>query len=178
MAREREILEILKNYRHDWLNRLQLIKGNIDMGRIDRAATIIDEVIQQSRNESHLTNMNIPKLASKLVTFNWESHPYFLAVETVTGEKDWSEFEHNINEILSGLFSLFDSYANYGDDNHLLIIFKDIEGFKLELDFQGELLLDSSAQRKFLDFRKKNEYFIEKMEWDNKSCFIVLDADV
>ena len=175
MTREWDVLEVLKHYRHDWLNKLQLIKGNLDIGRTEKAATIIDEIIQQSRNESHLSNMNIPDLATRLITFNWEEHPYLLTVETITGDKDWSQHESEIKTFLDEMFLLFDKYANYGDDNHIILIFKDLKEFKIELDFQGELPLNSTLEREIQQLQNKFGNILGKIEWDKHGCFINLN---
>ncbi|WP_312471145.1 Spo0B domain-containing protein, partial [Neobacillus sp.] len=45
MGKEWDIVEVLRHSRHDWLNRLQLIKGNLDLNRIDRAKAVIDEIV-------------------------------------------------------------------------------------------------------------------------------------
>ncbi|WP_301294369.1 Spo0B domain-containing protein [Peribacillus frigoritolerans] len=38
-------IETLRQTRHDWLNKIQIIKGNLELNRIDRVKGIIDEII-------------------------------------------------------------------------------------------------------------------------------------
>ena len=66
MEKEWDIVEVLRHSRHDWLNKLQLIKGNLDLNRIDRAKAIIDEIVIEVQHESKLSNLHIPLFASLL----------------------------------------------------------------------------------------------------------------
>jgi stage 0 sporulation protein B (sporulation initiation phosphotransferase) len=74
MKKEWNIIEVLRHSRHDWLNKLQLIKGNLDLNRIDRAKAIIDEIVIETQHETKLSNLHIPLFASLLIRANWESN--------------------------------------------------------------------------------------------------------
>lgn len=41
-------IETLRQTRHDWLNKIQIIKGNLELNRIDRVKGIIDEIIVET----------------------------------------------------------------------------------------------------------------------------------
>lgn len=45
------IVEALSHSRHDWLNKLQLIKGNLALGKVGQAENIIDGIIVEAQNE-------------------------------------------------------------------------------------------------------------------------------
>jgi stage 0 sporulation protein B (sporulation initiation phosphotransferase) len=76
MGKEWDIVEVLRHSRHDWLNRLQIIKGNLDLNRIDRAKAVIDEIVIEAQHETRLTNLHIPLFASLVLKSNWEN-PFF-----------------------------------------------------------------------------------------------------
>src|SRR4051794_12688895 len=83
MEKEWDIVEVLRHSRHDWLNRLQLIKGNLDLNRIDRAKAVIDEIIIEAQHESKLTNLKMPLFASLLLKSNWENPSFKLEYEVL-----------------------------------------------------------------------------------------------
>ena len=45
IEKEWNTVEVLRHARHDWLNKLQLIKGNLDLNELDRAKEIINEIV-------------------------------------------------------------------------------------------------------------------------------------
>lgn len=48
MKKEWDVVEVLKYARHDWLNKIQLIKGNLALNRVDRANDIINTIVNES----------------------------------------------------------------------------------------------------------------------------------
>ncbi|MDQ0254235.1 stage 0 sporulation protein B (sporulation initiation phosphotransferase) [Evansella vedderi] len=170
--RKWEVVDVLRHYRHDWLNKLQLIKGNLDIGRIEKVEGLIQEVIQQSKNESDLSNLNSQKLAERLLTFNWEEHPYVLFYEILTEDKNWGPIESRVMGILNHIFLLFDSHAKYGYDNQLIVILKDVDGAELELDYHGQLLLNDNWHSDLENFQKQYANVIRKIEWDENGLFL------
>ncbi|WP_460138192.1 Spo0B domain-containing protein, partial [Priestia megaterium] len=69
----------------DWLNKLQLIKGNLALNRLDRANEIIEEIVNESKHESKheskLTNINMRLFAGFVMTYHWNNHAVRLDVE-------------------------------------------------------------------------------------------------
>lgn len=63
MDKKKEFIELLRHYRHDWLNVLQLIKGNLALNKLNRVEEIIREIVIHTENESKLSNLQIPKVA-------------------------------------------------------------------------------------------------------------------
>ncbi|GAB4263752.1 sensor histidine kinase [Thermincola ferriacetica] len=62
----REIIEILRLYRHDFLNHLQVITGFIQLNRPDNALNYINEVVDALKKQSLISNMEHPEVASLL----------------------------------------------------------------------------------------------------------------
>lgn len=172
MRKEWEVVDVLRHYRHDWLNKLQLIKGNLDIGRIEKVDELIKEVIQQSRNESNLSNMDSKRLAERLLTFNWEAHPYVLFYEILTSKISWGKIENHLLDILNHVFSLFDYHAKYGHDNQLMVILKDEGGPVLEVDFHGQLKINDQWNRDIDELKTKYHPMIHKIEWDENGFYL------
>lgn len=139
MAKPNEIIDILRHSRHDWLNVMQLIKGNLALNRPERIEEIIRSVIQQSQNESKLSSLNIPALVADLLTFNWENHCYELEIEVIGDVKDLSHYENELHEWYSQFIKLLDQCCDEGTENHLLVTFQLLEEeVKIIFDFQGQ----------------------------------------
>src|SRR4051794_37661280 len=104
MEKEWDIVEVLRHSRHDWLNRLQLIKGNLDLNRIDRAKTVIEEIIIEAQQESKLTNLKMPLFASLLLKSNWENPSFKLEYEVLQDSEPFQVNEELITTWTSDFF--------------------------------------------------------------------------
>lgn len=135
-----ELVNLLKAARHDWLNHLQLIKGHLSLQKVDRAQNVIEEIISKTRNEAKLTNLNVPVLASKLLTFNWYAHPYQMELEVVGGGMSLSEWDNDMAEALGKILALFDDYASAKAQNYMTLSIHIYEQSSvLSVDFVGRL---------------------------------------
>lgn len=153
MKEEWNILQVLRHSRHDWLNVIQLIKGNLALKKYDRVEEIIQEVVNRTQNESKLSNLNVPNLASELLVFNWEVGNHFqLEFEVIGESQDLNLYEADLQKWF-GKFSkaLNDSCNQYGD-NQLQVTIELLKGElpRLIFDFQGELNNDE-AIKKFVE---------------------------
>lgn len=121
MEKEWDIVEVLRHSRHDWLNRLQLIKGNLDLNRIDRAKAYINEIVIEAQHEAKLSNFCFQKYASLLLKANWENHLFQLEYEVLN---DFEAVEIN-DDILSNwtksFFLCLDQAIEAFQENHLSI---------------------------------------------------------
>ncbi|WP_158211656.1 Spo0B C-terminal domain-containing protein [Alkalihalobacterium alkalinitrilicum] len=174
MAKPKEIINILSHSRHDWLNVMQLIKGNLALNRPERVEEIIHSVIQQSQNESKLSNLNIPAVVADLLTFNWENHYYELEIEVIGDVKDLSHYENVLHEWCSNLMKLIDQCCDEGTENHLLITFQLLEDeIKLIFDFQGQFKEISSITSWFQSPSSELFKITEKQISVNEMFFVV-----
>ncbi|MBU9720708.1 MULTISPECIES: Spo0B C-terminal domain-containing protein [Bacillaceae] len=173
MDKDWNVVDVLRHYRHDWLNKLQLIKGNLDIGRIEKVHNLIDEIVHQSKNESHLTNLNTELLTEKLLTFNWGKHPYILSFE-VLAQGDWSDLEGDVLQLCEHIFEILDTSAKPGYDNQLLLTLNDNDGIRVEFDFQGDISENDQWLTMMKDFRKLYNEKIDHLEWDKYGCYICL----
>jgi stage 0 sporulation protein B (sporulation initiation phosphotransferase) len=141
MKKEWDALEVLKHSRHDWLNQLQLIKGNIALDRKDRVDQIIDEITVNARNESNLTNLNSPELALLLITFNWNSHYHFTVEYEVLGKvRDLSHYDQDVTAWCADFFAVLNRAVHTSADNHLsLSVDLTKEHPRFFLDFSGSI---------------------------------------
>ncbi|MFE8703462.1 Spo0B C-terminal domain-containing protein [Cytobacillus sp. FJAT-54145] len=140
MKKDWNTVEVLGHARHDWLNKLQLIKGNLSLNNIERAKAIIDEIVVEAGQQSKLSNLKIPQFASMLLTYNWENHSFQLEYEIL----DHSNIsipvinDQLLTEWTSSFFELLNASIKLYHENHLSItIEQQSEGTRFFFDFRG-----------------------------------------
>lgn len=133
--RKWEPIELLRHVRHDWLNRLQLIKGYQALGKTEKVKEIIDHIILSTDQESKISSINLPKLALLLITYNWESPSFVLNYEVI-GEGEIKNInDHFITQWFDTFFKLLNEYAFDEEENELNItinIFEEKVSFIIE----------------------------------------------
>lgn len=138
MEKEWNIIEVLRHSRHDWLNKLQLIKGNLDLNRIDRAKTIIEEIVIESQHETKLSNLHIPIFASLLLKANWENNIFRLEYEVLQDFGQLKINEADLTEWTAAFFTCLNEAVAPFAENHLAIsIDPQKDGARFFFDFSG-----------------------------------------
>lgn len=138
MENEWNTAEVLRQVRHDWLNKLQLIKGNLDLGKIDRAKEIIGEIVIETQNETKVTNLNLPYFTVLLLTHNWKSTSFQLEFEVIDGLKCKGLDDKALANWTRKFFTCLSEAAKLYADNHLfLTIEPQEEGLRFFFDFCG-----------------------------------------
>jgi stage 0 sporulation protein B (sporulation initiation phosphotransferase) len=133
-------VELLRHVRHDWLNKLQLIKGNIDLNKIDRTKEIISEIVIETQNETKLSNLNFPNFTLLLLTHNWEQHSFQIEFEVINDIKCKEIDDNWLTEWVSMFFSQINEALKPFADNHLsLTIEPQEQGIRFFFDFCGTI---------------------------------------
>ncbi|PFP25573.1 sporulation protein [Bacillus sp. AFS073361] len=150
MEKDWDIVEVLRHARHDWLNRLQLIKGNLDLNRIDRAKEVIDEIIIETQHESKLSNLKMPLFASLLLKSNWENPSFKLEYEVLHDQKVDQINEELLTKWSSHLFTCLNETIEAFQENHLSVtIDPESKGIRFFFDFSG-IIIKSEVLTEFL----------------------------
>jgi stage 0 sporulation protein B (sporulation initiation phosphotransferase) len=141
MGKEWDIVEVLRHSRHDWLNRLQLIKGNLDLNRIDRAKEVIDEIVIETQNETKLSNLHMPLFAALLLKSNWEN-PYFkLEYEVLRDTKLIKINDGVLTNWTNSFFICLSQAIEAFQENHLSITIEpQSDGIRFFFDFSGIIM--------------------------------------
>jgi len=138
MKKEWSIVDVLRHSRHDWLNKIQLIKGNVALHKYDRVKEIIDEIVMETQNESRLTNLHLDQLSTYIMTFNWEPHRFMIEYEVIGGAGDLSSYDDNLLAWCESLFNLLDSTIDLLGENQLSITIEILkEEVRFFFDFRG-----------------------------------------
>ncbi|TYS19613.1 sporulation protein [Rossellomorea vietnamensis] len=173
MNSEWNLVEALRHARHDWMNRLQLIKGNMDLGRMDRAKQIIEEIVAESQNESKLSNLKVPKFSEWMLTYNWQTHFIKLEFEVLEAE------EPDVNDArlfgwFTGLFSVLENCVKPYEENNMMVTIKICQQeARFELDFNGIIVDKESLQ----DWLERNSAGVAVETMDSNGFLISLNLN-
>ncbi|WP_080874242.1 Spo0B domain-containing protein [Oceanobacillus timonensis] len=93
---EKETVRLLQKYRHDLMNRLQIVSGYLSMERTDKAKQQLDEVLQYYEEERKLMRLNADTFMIWVLQFQ-DEYPSFALTYHVdlleTAEKSIDEQE-------------------------------------------------------------------------------------
>lgn len=138
---EIDIVNILSHSRHDWMNKLQLIKGNLSLERYDRVQEIVEEIVIEAQQESKLCNLNIPLFASYLMTFNWSNRRFLLEYEVLGDTRNIAQYDEPIAQWSKKFLDILDNVADQTGENRVCITIhtghKSEETVRFFFDFEG-----------------------------------------
>ncbi|WP_053367269.1 Spo0B C-terminal domain-containing protein [Bacillus sp. FJAT-27245] len=151
MEKNWDVVGVLRHSRHDWLNRLQLIKGNLDLNRVDRAKAIVDQIIIETQNESKLSNMKMPLFAALLLTANWEKHHFHLDYEVLHETETKPVNDSVITKWTAAFFAVLDRSLDAFQENSLSLCIEQLaDGIRFFFDFSG-IITETALLKEFLE---------------------------
>jgi len=143
-------VEVLRYARHDWLNKIQLIKGNLSLNKIDRANEIIDEIVSDAREEANLTNLNLPRFATLLLTYNWNNQRFQVDYEVLDVLKCEYIDDEGLAQWTDDFFACLNASIKPYYENHLTVtIDPQLTGTRFFFDFRG-IITDIGQIEEFL----------------------------
>jgi stage 0 sporulation protein B (sporulation initiation phosphotransferase) len=138
--KEWNTVDLLSHSRHDWMNNLQLIKGNLSLQKYDRVNEIIEELVIEAKQESKLCNLKMPSFASFLMTFNWSNHHFVLEYEVLGNVLSLEAFDDIMTQWSRDFLDIIDKTVDVCSENHLSMtidISSEEEGIRFFFDFNG-----------------------------------------
>lgn len=160
-----ELIQLMGHFRHDWMNKLQLIKGNLSLQKYDRVVEIIDEMVIDAKHESKLSNLKTPHLAFDFLTFNWKSRYMRLEYEVLGEIKDLSAYDQKLSNLMRKLFHLFGLAVSNESENHLTVSLQTDHPDRqliVYLDFHGTI----ANADVFDEFRKSQHEDFDVMQFE------------
>jgi stage 0 sporulation protein B (sporulation initiation phosphotransferase) len=136
-----KVVEVLRHYRHDYLNDIQLIKSYTALGRYKKVEAVIENIIYKAEQESRLSALNVPEVAAMLLTYNWRSPVVPVVIEVQAEGGDWSAAQQNVMAYIGLVTRWLEAHAVSEGDQSLQIIFRELESKELIIDFEGELTM-------------------------------------
>lgn len=95
-----DTINLLRHYRHDWMNQLQLLQGYSSMGKLDKVKDKLNDCITTAEQERKLTNLTIPDTALWIITFNWRYNNFRLNYDVqVSGRSLVGRDENLLNQL-------------------------------------------------------------------------------
>lgn len=139
------IIEVLQHVRHDWLNRLQLIKGNLSLGKLDQADRIMADIVMEMKQEAKLTNLKLPQFAEMLITHNWNRYTFQLEYEIVDECRPIQLDDQQLCKWMGDFFQKLHDEANPIHDNYLYVTIEcNSENIRFLFHFNG--IIENAAK--------------------------------
>ncbi|KIL44545.1 Spo0B domain-containing protein [Jeotgalibacillus soli] len=140
-------LDLLQHSRHDWMNRLQIIKGNLELANVERAREVIEEIVIEMRQEAQLSALGVPHLSEWLLTYNWVRRARLMVkFEVLTDGRLPIEMDPTLYEWLKGVVDKLEQSVCDGVDNELYFIMEidqEQSAFHVTIEYEGGELKDS-----------------------------------
>ncbi len=94
MGQTLTVKDVLRFANHDFLNQLHLIKMNLDLGRVEEAKELIDEISSQCQQFSGLGKIGWPEAVEFLQTLKWRYPEFLITLSSYVTEslnEQWDE---------------------------------------------------------------------------------------
>ncbi|AST92727.1 MULTISPECIES: Spo0B C-terminal domain-containing protein [Sutcliffiella] len=165
---KRDTIEILRHTRHDWLNKIQLIKANLTLQRFERIDELIEEIVMEAQHESSLSNINAPKLAELFLTFHWDPKMFKLEYEVWNSDINLGEFDEALYYTFISMFDMLEEVLDEINDNNLLVsIQKDENIIRFFFDISGIIKKKASVEKWFAE---QSLFNVENKTINEKEC--------
>jgi stage 0 sporulation protein B (sporulation initiation phosphotransferase) len=162
MNKKWDTIELLRHCRHDWLNQLQLIKGNLALNNVEKVNTIIDDIVQRTANETNLSNLQVDKLASYLLTVNWEAKPFVVDFEVINNSSlHLTKYDEMLTKWFTKFFLVLEDVVCEEKESNIMLSFQLFkEEQSIVCDFSGKIN-DLSKVKSFLHDELDNDMSIK-----------------
>ncbi|WP_408007071.1 Spo0B C-terminal domain-containing protein [Pseudalkalibacillus sp. A8] len=167
-------VSLLRHARHDWLNHLQLIKGNLALDRTDRAKEIIEKVVREAKNAAKVSNLRMPKMAEFLLTYNWQQNTYRIDYEVIGEEKDLSLLDDAIYDWTKEFIRHLDNLVDADREPHLMITIQLVhDRTRITYDFAGKINLEHGKTLDSLNTLHNSIRIVESYCQENELLYIL-----
>ncbi|SER74477.1 stage 0 sporulation protein B (sporulation initiation phosphotransferase) [Gracilibacillus ureilyticus] len=151
---EKEVIELLRHYRHDHLNDLQLVMGYLQLGKQDKAEAKINDIIEKANNERQLDRLQIPKTMLWIYTKNWFSENMSLEYRMDIDDQSAMLSDELLKQQLERIFAELSAYQKEFQHYQTMLVFHTDQ--QMELTVEGEwtdleALINQLKSHNFLD---------------------------
>ncbi len=173
--KEEDMVELLRHYRHDWMNQIQLIMGYASMGKLDKVKAKLDDFVAEAENERKLQNLNMPKTIIWLMSFNWRYDNfrinYQVDLEDTTIPINDDKIHTRLNKMMGILIDHSSKMELYNGEFTLK---KQLETGNVQIfvSFQGDFQNVDNLQQLLLEDQAIQEVKIEQLANANYQCTI------
>lgn len=170
-------VELLRQSRHDWLNKIQIIKGNIELNKIDRVKGLIDEIIVESNQEARLSNLNLPKFSELMMTANWNNWTFDTEYEVIDLVEGFEAIDELMYQWTKAFFELLEEQLDPIAENMLTfhICKKDEIDLRCSFHITGAIK-NQEALRSFLAASLTKEQKIHELICTEEELYFKMDV--
>ncbi|WP_430785029.1 Spo0B domain-containing protein [Virgibacillus flavescens] len=109
---QKEVMNLLRYYRHDIMNDLQIVHAYTSMGKLEKVKEKLATYMEHFDEERKLMNLNAPALTLWLIPFN-SIHPNYRFTYAIRNEHiDISEIDEKITEHCRWCVNHFQKYTS------------------------------------------------------------------
>ncbi len=164
--------EIIRFANHDFMNQLQLIKMNLDLGKVEEAKSIIERASENCKTVSNINNLQLPKTIEWLQTLHWKYPAFELKIESnVTVPVDMKKDEQIVEYLEKTVIHVYDHLDPYTEQQLFINLDSDENGFKLTFDLKGKW------EEHLFSHQELNNLKVETYEQSNVSWKYVLSLE-
>ncbi|QHS22896.1 hypothetical protein GWK91_08035 [Virgibacillus sp. MSP4-1] len=168
--KDEEIVDMIRHYRHDLLNHLQLIQGYAQMDKLDKVKEKTTELLDDLLLERKLSNLNGPTFTIWMMKFNSTYDSFRLSYEIDLDHADFSSIDRTLTnhceEIIKELHKHILDEQIY---NGKLSIYKQNDSVRMMIGFEGEFLNHQELKSSLVD-----KTFIQDVDMNEQGCSIRL----
>lgn len=156
---------------HDFVNHLHLIRMNLDLGRVEEAKAVIQDVSENYRLLSNINQLDLPNTSEWLHICRWR----FPALQTSLQSKVKHRVVDEIDDVLvqyleKTVIHVYDHLDPFTEQNLLIDIQSDEKKFTLKFELNG--LWDTQL----FQLNKINKFDVQTIEETNTSWIYVLNT--
>jgi stage 0 sporulation protein B (sporulation initiation phosphotransferase) len=155
MEKKWTVVDALRHSRHDWLNRLQLVKAHLSLGGIERVQELIEEFVGEAQQESRLMNLKLPLFTELLLTYNWECPPFYLEYEVLGEVHTLTYLDEPLTQWARDFFRLLQEAVDVHVENHLCVtVEQEEQDVRFFFDFRGRLTDIDSIENRLITYKE------------------------
>ncbi|KGR90424.1 sporulation initiation phosphotransferase B [Rhizophagus irregularis] len=133
------IIQVLRYANHDFMNHLQVLNMNLELGRTEESKGIIKEISESYRTFSDLNKLNLPKTAEWLHTARWRFPSINIHLSCNIVDANETQNDEEIVEYLEKtIIHVYDSLDAYTEQHLFIQIESNKELFKLIFHLKGK----------------------------------------
>ncbi|HWL13312.1 MAG TPA: Spo0B domain-containing protein [Ureibacillus sp.] len=133
------INDVLRLANHDYMNHIQLIKMNLDLGRHEEVKSIIEKLSEQSKTLSNINKLKLPKTVEWLQTIQWKYPAFEVTLNSnVTVPVDMKKDEQIVEYLEKTVIHLYDHLDPFTEQQLDISIESNDAQFTLLFDLDGK----------------------------------------
>ena len=133
------VTEALRYANHDFLNHLHLIKMNLDLGRIEEAKTLINEISLQCKDFSALNKIGLSQTIEYLQTLKWRYPEFQMMLSSNVREALNEQWDERIVQYLEKtIIHMYDRLDAFSEQQLQIDVAGVADEFEITVHFTGQ----------------------------------------